>query len=285
MIIHDLPADQYHVKKLGELSSSGIKQLLRTPAHYKAWVESDTDKQTPALLFGRALHCALLEPDVFAKTYTTEAPPESAPRRPSISQRNAAKPSPATLDAIAFWDQWDADHAGLESISAENLEKISAMVASVQATPLAMRAISGGKSEVTATWLDEETGLPCKARADYFVNGKFPYVLDVKTCEDASPAGFARACAKYGYHIQHAHYCEGFRANGVPLTSYWLLAIEKEPPYAVGLYHLDAEAERRGYELRGRAAAKLKECVETGQWPAYAREVKAISLPKYALTD
>lgn len=285
-IFYDLPAAEYHTKVLGEISNSGIKRLLRSPAHYRAWIEdADESADSPTLAFGRAFHCALLEPDVFARTYSTDSPPDSAPRRPSSTQRNAAKPSQATLDAIAFWDQWDRDHAGQVQISREDYERIRAMIASVQAHPLAGRAIRDGASEVTVRCTDEATGLPCKARADYFVDGKVRYVLDVKTCEDASPEEFAKAVSKYGYHIQHAHYAEAFRAAGKPLQNYLFLAVEHKPPYAVAVYHIDAAAEARGFELRQRAIDAAARCTESGIWPAYPTGITQLTLPSWALKD
>lgn len=269
-IFFDLPAAEYHVKRLGEISSSGIKRLLRSPAHYKAWIE-DADEATdsPALAFGRAFHCALLEPDVYAASYAVE--PDFGDCR--FKENKAAR------------DAWRSANAGKELISASDEARIRAMIASVQAHPLAGRAIRDGQSEVTVRWTDADTGLPCKARADYFVDGKMRYVLDVKTCEDASPEVFAKAVHKYGYHIQHAHYAEGFRAVGLPLANYLILAVEHKPPYAVAVYHIDAAAEQRGFELRHRAIEAAKRCTDTSIWPAYPTSITQLTLPSYALKD
>lgn len=264
------PAEQYHIKTLGELSNSGIKRLLRSPAHYKAWIDdAEESTDSPALAFGRAFHAALLEPDIFAAQWTVE--PDFGDCR--------------YKEAKAARDLWRAENAGKECLSAKDADRIGRMLASVAAHPLASRAIRDGQSEVTVRWTDEATGLQCKARADYYVGGKFPYVLDVKTCLDASPSEFARSIAKYGYHIQHAHYCEGFRVAGQPLSNYLLLAVESAAPYAVALYHIDAEAEGRGFALRQKAIDSLAACMNTGDWPAYAREITALSLPKWAMYD
>ena len=282
----EITASEYHVKRLGEISNSGIKRLLRSPAHYRAWIEDAEEKDdTPALVFGRAFHCALLEPQVFAKTYTTDVPPEDAPRCPSSLQRGAKNPSPQTVEAIAWWDAWERDHAGMIQLSPKDVERIHAMIGSVMAHPIASRAVISGRPEVTLRWTDEETGLPCKARADYFVDGKMRYVIDVKTCEDASPEVFAKAVHKYGYHIQHAHYVEGFRAIGLPLHNYLILAVEHKPPYAVAVYIIDAATELRGFELRKRAIDAAQRCTESGVWPAYATSITQLALPAWALKD
>lgn len=266
----DIPASEYHVKRLGEISNSGIKRLLRSPAHYRAWIEdAEENVDTPALVFGRAFHCALLEPNVYADTYVVE--PDFGDCR--FKENKAAR------------DAWRSANAGKELISASDQARITAMITSVYAHPIASRAVISGRPEVTLRWTDEESGLPCKARADYFVDGKMRYVLDVKTCEDASPEVFAKAVHKYGYHVQHAHYSEGFRAIGLPLHNYLILAVEHKAPYAVAVYHIDAAAELRGFELRQRAIDAAQRCTESGVWPAYATSITQLALPAWALKD
>jgi hypothetical protein len=269
----------YHADRDHVLSCSAIKQLLRSPAHYLAWAQSEIDTgETPAQAFGKAFHCALLEPERFAQVYVTLG--EDAPRRPSITQIEAAKPSPATVAAIQFWD--GLQRSGRKVLSLADANRIDAMLASVQSHPWAARLIRGGQSEVTLRWNDETTGLRCKARADYYVEAPARYVLDVKTCTDASPEGFAAACARYQYHLQHAHYCDGFRALGLPLASYFLLAVENEAPYVCQPYALDAAAEVAGFQLRERGAARLAECLKTDRWPGYSDDLPTLSLPAWA---
>jgi len=61
-IYTDEPASEYYVRRLDEASASGLKQILRSPAHYRHWcMNPEDDKESPALSFGRALHCAVAE--------------------------------------------------------------------------------------------------------------------------------------------------------------------------------------------------------------------------------
>ncbi len=267
---YDEPFESYHRKVLGEVSNSALKRVLRSPAHYKAWVdEAEPQADTPTLAFGRAFHCALLEPERFAEDYAVE--PDFGDCR--------------YKDAKANRDAWRSANQGRIGLSAEDCHRIESMLATVRAHPWAARAIRDGHSEVTLRWTDEATGLPNKARADYFVNGRARFCLDVKTCEDASPAAFVRSIATYGYHVQHAHYCEGFRVLDLPLQNYLLLAVESQIPHAAALYHIDAEAEARGFELRDRGIGRIATCLAANDWPAYSRDITALSLPRWALTD
>lgn len=282
VIIPNLPAEQYHRRELGVASSSVIKMLLnKSPAHYRAWVDGHDQPDTPAMTFGRAYHCRVLEPARFAAEYASE--PANAPARPTDAMRNAQKPSDSSKARVAFWDAWDAVNAGRTVLSADDYTRIEAMHAALMAHPVAAGIMRDGQSEVTMQWTDEVTGVACKARADWWVPGRF--VMDLKTTDDASPQGFARAVAKYGYHVQHAHYCDGARACGQPVRHYLILAQEKEPPYAVGVYHLDAGAELRGFELRERGLQLMRQCAETNTWPGYGTGITELSLPAYALKD
>ena len=90
-----------------------IKKIAQDAPHF--W-HSDSmnpkrakDDDTTALEFGRAIHCYILERDVFEQTYIVL--PEDAPKRPTKRHVEAAKPSPSTLEAICWWEEFDAQVA------------------------------------------------------------------------------------------------------------------------------------------------------------------------------
>ncbi len=67
-IMYDMPAADYHAEKA--LSKSGLDQFRKSPAHFRAWQDGRTKNETsPALEFGSAAHCAVLEPERFILTY------------------------------------------------------------------------------------------------------------------------------------------------------------------------------------------------------------------------
>lgn len=282
-IYPNVPAEVYHRRELGVVNNGALKILVsRTPAHYRAWVDGADEGDTPALAFGRALHCAVLEPELFAATYVQ--PVEHPHRRPSITQRNAKKPSQETLDAIAYWDAWERDNAGKIEITAEDAARIAGMRESILRDPLAGKLLTGGVAEETIVWDDPRTGLRCKARADYHAAER-GVIVDLKTCDDASEAAFARSVATYRYHLQHAHYASAFQALGRELRAFLFVAVEKEPPYAVAVHTLLPESEARGIELRERAMNTLHDCLAADIWPAYEPRIHRIELPGWALRD
>lgn len=261
----NVPAEVYHQRILGMVSNSALSQMARTPRHYRAWVDG-LDKESPALDFGRAFHCALLEPERFAALF---------PIMPEFSGKGS----------VALRDAWfDAQPEGAQPIKQDAADKIAAMVASVMSHPVARAAVSNGASEVTAIWQDEPTGLWHKARADYWRRDK-AMLLEVKTTRSAAPGDFARAIADYRYHVANALYVEGFKALGEPISHYVMLAVESEAPHCCATYTLTAETEGRGFDLLDRDRERLATCLRADYWPAYSDATTALSLPRWALTD
>jgi exodeoxyribonuclease VIII len=262
---HDVPAQRYHRRTLGHVSKSGLDQFHRSPLHYQAWVNGELDRDTPALSFGRAFHCSVLEPDRFATEYAVT--PDFGDCR--FKEAKAAR------------DAWRNANEGAEHLDPEDAANIDGMRSAVMRHPLAGRMIRDGMAEVTLCWQDQDTGLTCKSRADYYVK-KLAMVLDLKSTDDASPAAFARSIYKYRYHVQDALYRSGFAAVDEPIQHFVLIAVEKTKPYAVGTYALDADAIGRGYSSARRDIDGLAECVRANRWPGYPETIQQIELPPWA---
>lgn len=278
-IVPDLPAEEYHQRSLDVATASGMKQMLRSPAHFHHWAtHPEDDKQSPALAFGRALHMALLEPDTFGRVYGVL--PADAPRRPTQAQWNAKKSNPDSEAAKAWWAEWLRNNAGRVLLSADDYDRAQRMADSARAHPIAAGLITGGEREHTFRWIDPDSGLRCKSRADLYAPGEF--VMDVKSCRDASPEGFSRAVASYLYDLQAAHYIEGVKATAAPLRWFIFLAIESEAPYVCNPCFLDPKAEERGYALAQRAMRRQADCLRTGRWGGYSDNLTEIRLPTWA---
>lgn len=287
-ITSDIPAEDYHARRLDIANNGGLSIIdTRSPAHYHYWVTSQVEKEEAEVFaFGRALHCATLEPDVFRDTYVI-LPPD-APRDLRYL-REAKKPSDETKAAIAWWDEWAANTAGKTVLESEKLDQLHAMAAALRALDLKFGdvritvadLIDECQTEVTLYWVDELTGIACKARADLW-SPELALAMDLKSCVDAGREPFARAVARHRYHVQHAHYCEGFRACGQPLKSFVFLPVEKEPPHVPAAWHIDAPAEELGYEVRARSLRKLEACLKSGRWPGHTTTVESLTLPAFA---
>lgn len=261
-----LPSTTYHRRKLGVVSKTALDYVRRSPAHYAAWVRGTLpDEDSPALAFGRAFDCALLEPEIFARSYVEQ--PHFGDRR-FKENKAAAK-------------EWETEHAGQRWIEAPDWRSLQGMLAAVQAHPLASKMIRDGQPQLTLVWADGSTGLTCKSRLDFYVR-ELAMIVDVKTAEDASRDGFRKAVAKYGYHRQDALYRAAALELDLPVQHFVFLAVEKSPPYAVATYSLDSEAIGAGYSSVRRDIETLAECVKTGRFPGYAEQIIELDLPPWA---
>lgn len=284
-IYRDIPNAEYHHGP-GE-SKSLLDLVHRSPAHYRARKDSKNDNTpTAAQAIGTAFHSLLLEPNTFGDQYVTI--PENAPKKPTSVQRNAAKPSPATVDAITWWDIFEERNAGKTIISADDNEQLAAMAVATRAHKAAGALLTGaiGHPEQSAYWIDPDTGLLCRCRPDFWrVDG---ILVDVKTTEDASPEEFARSIAKYRYHVQAAFYLDGVRETILQANeelvipeAFVFLAVEKKAPFAVATYVLTPEAIELGRREYKADLKRIAECTAADEWPAYSQKIEQIELPAW----
>jgi len=278
-IDYDLPADVYH--RIEALSAGGAKKLLQSPAHFRLSREKPS-APTAEMQIGTAIHTGLLEPHLFASTVLRT--PTDAPKRPSSTQINAAKPSQATLDAIEWWTQYNASTAGKLVFDAETHDRIQNAIQAVLDHPGASRLLAHGRPEVTMQWVDGKYGIPCKSRTDWQRNdgGK----VDLKSTADASPDAAMRAIGSFGYHTQAAHYWAGDEAVLGASPAFWAFVfVETTEPFGVGAYVLEHAAIRAGMAKMDRAARLYAECMKTGKFPAYSDLIEPINAPRWALIN
>lgn len=260
-VVDNMPADQYHAS--AALSSSGIKKLLRSPAHYVV-ERTKAAEPSEAMRIGTAVHTLLLEP----------ARAGEVVEMPAFNNRTAAGREER--------DAWLAAHAGYQAFDADTLARIRTAVAAARAHPGASLLLSDGVAERSVFWRDAAEGIECRARFDWHrADGG---IVDVKTTRDASAAEFSRAIASFGYAISAAHYWNGAEAALNASPPFWaFVAVEVEPPFGVACYVLDAASIRVGMRHCARAYRLFRECLQSNTWPAYPAEILPISLPAWAL--
>jgi hypothetical protein len=241
-----------------------LDAVARSPAHLRAALEQPR-KRTPAMTFGAAVHAAVLEPAEFPSRYR---------QKPQIMDKRT-KAGKAAYEA--------AEAAGLTLLKEEEWVAILAVRDAIRTHPFAsiLLAPEDGEAEVSISWVDEETGVPCRARPD-FLNHAHNVVVDLKTAQDASMGVFARACANYTYHLQAAFYLDGMAAVKRPHDKFIFVGAEPEPPWAVACYELAEEDLRIGRVRYRHALAIYQQCLATNHWPGYAPEVRVIELPGWA---
>lgn len=256
----------YHDRHKGVVSKSVLDLVRRSPAHYKAWLDRELpEEETPALLFGQAFHCALLEPERFSDEYAAE--PDFGDCR--LKDNKAAR------------NEWRAVHMESTLLSSDDAATIRGMVASIHRHPLASKMIRDGVSELTLKWTDADTGLTCKSRLDYYVES-LGMIVDAKSTLDARWEPFRRDMIKYGYEIQDALYRSAAIELGLKVQHFVFLAVEKSAPFAVATYTLDEAGIASGFSKARAAITELAHSVKTDTWPGYDIGIQTIDWPNWA---
>jgi hypothetical protein len=147
-----------------------------------------------------------------------------------------------------------------------------------------------GEPEVTLVWQDEEFGLLCRARLDWFPNRVDQYTpfYDFKsTSGSANPEHAYRHLGAIGADLQAVHYSRGIKAEMKSRGIKWegpfrFILQEIKEPYALSVVepgHLLMEDAERDYR---RAMMTWKRCLTENAWPGYTRRVVTMDPPAWA---
>lgn len=246
------------------MSASGLKKLRKSPAHWMAGEDPDAPR-SDALRRGSLLHTLVLEPHEMEARYRIK--PEGM--------------NFATKDGKAWRD---ATPNGIEIVTEAEHKAAQRQAKALRSLPEVAGLLGSGEAEVSFFWIDAQTGVTCKGRADWvFRTASGVVLLDLKTTEDASPEGFPKSCARYGYHMQASWYSDGWReATGENVLGFVFGAVESGWPHIACPYMLDDEAMTKGRAECRRLLNLYAECLEADRWPGYSDSITAITLPSWA---
>ncbi|MCG7932865.1 MAG: PD-(D/E)XK nuclease-like domain-containing protein [Candidatus Thiodiazotropha lotti] len=273
------------------ISKSGLDLINQSPLHYIT-NKHHPRPSTPAMVIGSAFHALVLEPDVFAKEYTL--PPQGAPKRPTSAQLNSQNPSAAAMRSIDYWEQWNAENEGkiiIENKTGDDpfwqpgdWDRLHYMRDAVFEHPYASILLDPdqGKAEQSVYWIDQRTKKLCKCRPD-FINEVHKIAVDLKSTNDASYSEFAKSSAKFRYHVQDPFYSDGLSEIGHPIGSFVFVAVEKTPPWGIGIYKIPPEERRIGRIEYQRNLETYAESHRADEWPCYPPEIRDLVLPPWGL--
>lgn len=274
MTVLEIPAAEYHADSVGvdrPCLSASIAKLLttRSPAHAwhahpklnPAWQRTVDDKfdlgtAVHDLLLGDASGIQVLDfPD-----WRTNAAKEA---------RAEARDGGWTPVLRAQWEQ-----------ISPVVDAIRAQLEEHDAYPV---PFTEGRAEQTIVW-EETDGVMCKARLDWLRDDR-EAVDDLKTTTaSASPEQWLRTMYGFGGEIQVAFYLRGCRANGFD-TDFRFVAVELEPPHLLSVVSLPPDAMAIGEDKVDWAIRKWGECLRTGEWPGYTKQVAWAEPPAWLETQ
>ena len=278
----DCTNDEYHSSP--GVSKSHLDSIADlSPLHYwHKYINPERERQAPteAMEIGTAIHSAILEPDLFVTDFVRA--PDDAPKRPTQRQMEAKKPSGDTILAREWWEGFDKEHQGKQILTAEDYKTCLAIRDRVHKHPKVAGFFEGGRSEFTVyAYIPVEVVDPftgevieaqelVKCRYDYMHNSGV-LAVDLKSTQDASKAGFAKSVANFRYMLQPPWYLDVTKAAFGECPREWaFVAVEKTPPYAIGVYYVTPEDIQRGREAARKYFERIVLHRHLNYWPDYA---------------
>jgi len=253
-----------------EVSQSALKELKKSPRHcYVKYIEKSVQtEETDAMRFGTLVHMALFEPEKFINNCVVI---------PKVDKRTKA--------GKELYAKTVEENQGKTIVDIEDYAEAIAIRDAILTKNVSKIILAGGIPEYEFYWIDDETGLACKGKADYFFepSDKFPngLIVDLKSCADVNK--FDRSIIDYGYYIQQGWYCHGVKKiyNTKDYPAFIFIAAEKSPPYEAAFYAGDELMLDIGIKESRQLLFWYKQCKDTGVWPGFADRIEKIGLPSW----
>ena len=172
---------------------------------------------TEAMVFGRAFHTAVLEPD--RMPYEYHILPEG--------HKGTTKEGKALVAEIK--------KAGKSPIKKSAMNQIEAMRESLLAHPWMRENYSLSKGDIELSIVSNFHGVMVKSRLDTYYGSNGGYSIDLKTTIDASIDKWRREI-RSNYITQAATYRQQLREHGLPCKRFYFAAVEKSRPYNAGIH-------------------------------------------------
>jgi hypothetical protein len=185
-----------------------------------------------------------------------------------------------------LWTDFETQQlaAGRTVLTSAERARVQARAAALLAHPVAgpLLAHADARPEITVTWTDAATGLPCKGRLDLWVDAEEAIdVIDLKTWPSTDPRIVLRQIVSQQVHLQLAHYRAAVRAvvgDDAPIRCS-VMVVEDAAPHDVGVYVLDEALLLLGDEARRAALITWADAVKRGDYPGRAPKRRTIDAP------
>jgi len=258
-----IPFSEY--TKLPGLSISRLKELKRSPQHYRHRLENPLESD--ALVLGTASHTATLEPERFASQFAVWS-----------RRTDAGKMAPRSGQ---WWERFCSDNAGKSFITEDEASTALTISAAVRANPIAAPYLESGDPEVTLTGLMH--GRDCRGRIDWLTHRlDRVYLVGLKTARDCRVYQFGAQSAKLGYALQWSWYHDLYRELTGKEPRMLEIVVESAPPHAVAVYRIPSDIIEQGRAEYLDCLRILADCEESGEWPGPVPQEEELTLPSWA---
>jgi len=305
-VYEDIEAAQYHScpyasnSRLGYLIPPSTPKQLRDkldapPEDKKVWKQ------------GRDLHCAVFEPERFAREYRVATQCVGTTSKREQCKASGVVPVVGGFTCAKHAEQYKLDPDTV-AISPTDMAMVQRAARSIWEHPLSAGFMlrAGAKRELTLVWdqvvpemafgHNGDIVVRCKARIDWYDPDFFGGLpMDLKGVRGAHVREFQKQAFYNGYLRQSVLYRFGLMAHDLPAKTFAALAVEKEGPCDLVVYYLGDDATgplwRPGdtpVNLSATVFLLLRlwhECHRTDVWPGYPAEVVRLSTPEWAWSE
>lgn len=245
------------------VSSSRLRLASKSPAHYLVGFQGEP---TRSMSLGTLCHAGVLEPlqiiqrFTFMPDYSKDSDNQTAGGERSFSK--------ATKYVKEREELFRSVNREKTIIAEDDYNRMIGIATALSGCDRMRSIMKHGQSEVSLVWDDPETGLRCKARADWLhVAENRALLLDLKTCADAGE--FHRSIVRYSYHQQMAHYARGVEILTGLVPEVWVCAIETTNPFGHKVAPMDPDTLELGLVEVDRLLSRVADCMSSGTWPNY----------------
>lgn len=256
------------------VNCSSLKKLkAECPFNARAELLNPSPPST-AMALGTALHAWTLERDVYGDlVYVTEFQ--------HTAQSKAGKMEREDADKMC---------GNRVMLSDDDDKLVKAMSKAIVTHPIGRKlAMSKGEVEEVVIWIDEATGMKCKAKLDKRIGS---VVIDIKSTKADSRVEFEKEVEKFEYHVQAAFYSLGLAAHGIQPVEFYFIPVCNEAVEKVEgrgklryaeVHQLGQESLRIGEEVARERLNAWHHYTTTSNWPAFSPRVEFIDIPMWAI--
>ena len=262
---------------------SSIKRIGKTAKTYR-WFADNPSGDSPARKMGRLFHTMTLEEHLVDKEYAVRPPTYEAKGK---KKDDPILEKPWNMNAT-FCKEWvsEMEKKGFEIVKLAEIQEVKGMREALWELEDARAIMEGADGyEISAFWIDEEYGIPCKCKLDILKNGQIGDLK--KTAAGDSPSGsWEKWCStlrNYKYHGQAAFYRGGvdavYKHLKLPLPEipmFQWLVVEDAKPYDTAIYSIYDTPEASSYqffvwgrELVRFLLSQVQLWAKNGVWPSY----------------
>ena len=256
--IHAITNEQYHSSE--GISRSDLVRFKKSPMHFKC---KQKIKETASLIIGELVHTLVLEPHLFSERYIVN---------PGFDRR--------TKEGKLEYAEFQLASEGKRIIEANHYEEAVHIAESVNNHEFKQYLQKGYRVENSIYFEHELTGLQCKVRPDAWLGD---IVIDLKTTTDASFRSFQSSAVNYGYFLQAGMIKRALESLKKPLRNFIFVVVEKEAPYAIGIYKLDDEALEYGANEFDTLMVELNKYIQKNEFPDYG--IQTLSIPTWLKSE